>query len=143
MDLDATFLPDPDFADAQLAIDVELVDAAPRPDHLDRDVRSGLELRLETEHIAFVRLDAALVLLALQGPGAVGRELDASLETPSFDETPYVGLDFIVRARRAHDLERAVDVREAWRCTITANPEQPKVIGPRRAVEMHVVVFAR
>src|SRR5690606_10631384 len=96
MDLDATFLPDPDFADAQLAIDVELVDAAPRPDHLDRDVRSGLELRLETEHIAFVRLDAALVLLALQGPGAVGRELDASLETPSFDETPYVGLDFIV-----------------------------------------------
>jgi hypothetical protein len=89
------------------------------------EIRPPLALRLGAEHVALVRFGAAFFLFVLQSPGAVRRELDAALETPGFDETADVGLDLVVCTRRAHDLERAFDVREAWRRTFTADLEQP------------------
>jgi hypothetical protein len=77
--LDAAVLPVPDLANAELAVHVELVDAARRENHLDHEIGTAFALRLRPEDVALVRLGAALVAPVLQRPGTVRGELDAAL----------------------------------------------------------------
>src|SRR6185295_14489918 len=59
VDLDAVLLPDPDLADAQAPVDLQLVDAPPRPDDLDDEVGDLLAL-VRSDDVALVRLRSAL-----------------------------------------------------------------------------------
>src|SRR5690606_32467303 len=119
----------------------ELVDTARRPNDFDGEVRPALGSRIRTENVALVRFRAALVLLALQRPGTERRELHAPLQAPSVDKTTDERLDPLVRVRRAHDLERAFEVRQARHRAVAANLEQPEVVGPIHAVQTDVMVL--
>src|SRR5690606_19173910 len=136
-------LPIPDLADAQRAVHVELVDSARRPDVLAGEVRSALAFEIGAEHVALVRLRTALVLLVLQRPGTVRREIHITLQAPDFDEPPDIRLDQLVRERRAHDLESAFQIGKARDRAVAANLEQPEVVGPSHAAQMDVVVLVR
>jgi hypothetical protein len=98
---------------------------------------------VQTTSIArLVRLETALLAPILQRRRAGRRELDAALEAPRLDQAADVGRDLFVSLRRAHDLERSFEVREPRHRALAADLEQPRIVGPRHAVELHVVVFA-
>src|SRR5262249_36516698 len=120
---DGPLAPEPDFAHAELPVDLQLVDPARGPHHLDREV-GPLGSRHATEDVALVELPGALDALVAHGPRAVRAELDAVLEAPHLDQAADAGLDRLVVARRAHDLDFPLEESDARRRPIAPKREQ-------------------
>jgi len=81
--VNALRLPDPDLANPEAAIDLELVEPTRLPDDLDRQVGSILVL---ADDVALVGFGARLLRLLLEGPRAVAGELDAPLHRVGLDQ---------------------------------------------------------
>ena len=141
MHLQVPLLPVPDLTHPEAAVDLELVHASGRPDHLDRDVRALGLLRLRAEHVTLVRLGAPELLSLLQRPRAERQKADAALEAIGLEETADDRLDLLVIARRAHDLQLPLQVREPWRRAVPADLEEALVVFPAHARELDDVVF--
>src|SRR3990172_7574118 len=71
VDPELALAPDPDLADAERPVDLQLVEAAGGPDHLDREIRSRRPPA--AEDVALVGLRAALVAPVLERPRQIGR----------------------------------------------------------------------
>jgi hypothetical protein len=72
--LDLLFLPDPHLAHAEPPVDLELVESAAGPDHLDGEIRSIPALI--ADEVALVRLHAAFLRSFLERPATVGGKVD-------------------------------------------------------------------
>src|SRR5262245_15865792 len=107
-------LPDPDFANAETAPHLELVDAAPRPDDLDREVGAVDCLEVAgAEHVALVGFGTPFYLAPAHGPRAVALEDLAGLLGPSFDQAGELLLVDLVEPGGGHQLECPFEVRHA------------------------------
>src|SRR5262245_36721173 len=107
-------LPDPDFANAETAPHLELVDAAPRPDDLDRAVGAVDCLDVAgADHGALAGVSTPLYLAPAHSPRAVALEDLAGRLGPSFVQARELLLVDLVEPGGAHQLECPFEVRHA------------------------------
>src|SRR4029079_11307104 len=140
--------PVPHFLDAELAVDLQLVNPALRPFDFDRQLRPISRLR--AEDVAFVSLGAAPLALSLQRPTAERRPFDPSIRAPRFEEASDGRFDGLMILRRTHDLDFPLQIADAWGGVVAADLEQTLVVVPRDLVKdddgigvRFVVVFAK
>src|SRR5438105_2757851 len=87
--------PEPHFADAELAVDLELVDAAGGPDYFDREV--GLLAAFErSDHVALVWLCGPFLRLATDRPRADAVQLEVHLLGIGLEQSADRRLDALV-----------------------------------------------
>src|SRR5437762_10677393 len=138
-DLDDSLTPEPHLADAEPAVDLQLVDPPGCPHDLDGKVGSGRASH--AQRVALVRLEGPRSCGVPERPGPEAIEGDPLFLGIGFQETGDGLLDALVIDRRAHQLERSVEVGEPDPGTVTADLENELEVGPAHVVEGHALVF--
>src|SRR6266498_916779 len=141
VDFNDSFAPVPDFLDAQFAVDLQLVDAAPCPLDFDRELWAFPRLR--SKDIALIGFGGALVLFSRQRPTAERPHFDATIDAPRVAKVSDVRLDLLMILRRTHDLDFPLQIADAGRRVIATNVEQVLVVFPRDIVNDDDVIGIR
>src|SRR5205085_490218 len=132
--------PDPHLTDAELAVDVQLLDAPGGPDHLDGQIGSQ-RLPGGAENVALIRLHGSSDRFILQRPRSESVEFDIPLQAPRFDQAADPLPDPLMTLSGAHDLQQPLEVGDARSRVLPALLQELLILRPGDAAADDEAVF--